>query len=119
MTNEKETVAVTSGYQSAYPDPLRLRLDEKITVEQKECNWPGWLWCTDSNGKSGWIPEVFVAINGNEGTVVEEYDATELSVKKGDRLNVIREVAGWLICSTSDGRTGWVPIENTDWTSEK
>lgn len=105
---------VVSDYRSAYPDPLVLQRGAKLRVSDKTSPWPGWLWGEDTNGKKGWIPTSFVNRRGDTGEMNRDYDATELSVKKGDRLTVLDEEAGWVWVDGPDGRRGWVPKENIE-----
>ena len=54
---------VISNYDSAYPDPLVFRKGDMLKIGTKTSEWPGWVWCTNENGKSGWIPLKNVKIN--------------------------------------------------------
>jgi hypothetical protein len=109
---------VKKAYKSAYPNPLRLRPGDKVAVERRECEWPGWFWCTDGSGKSGWIPEAFVDTCGEDGTVLADYDATEHSVVPGDVVEIMSREGGWVWCRTSDGKPGWLPEDVLDDTLE-
>jgi uncharacterized protein YgiM (DUF1202 family) len=104
------TCRASSGYQSAYPDPLKLKAGDEVKVEEKKSEWPGWLWCTDRNGNAGWIPGDYIERDGDTGTLRVDYDATELTVEAGDELEVIRERNGWAWCRKSDGEHGWLPL---------
>jgi hypothetical protein len=88
-----------------YPDPLTVRAGEPLTVGRRDPDWPGWLWCTDPRGKSGWVPESFIDNN----TISRDYTARELCVSPGDEVEPLLEVAGWLWCKTPSGATGWLP----------
>ncbi len=112
MSKMPTKIKVVKAYRSAYPDPLRLLAEDSITIGERPCEWEGWLWCTDSTGKSGWIPESFIQREGDYGTMVTDYDATELTVEEGDILEVVGQEAGWYWCTTEDGQTGWVPTGN-------
>jgi len=105
---------VAKPYESAYPDPLKLKKGEKLTAEKKESEWRGWLWCTDSKGISGWVPEVYLRVDGDTAVMLNDYDATELTVRPGDRLTILKEEGGWYLCLDADGRRGWVPMENVE-----
>jgi len=109
---EKKRGVVVSSRASDYPDPLRLRAGDKVAIGEKKSPWPGWTWITASGGKSGWIPETFIRRSASVGTVLRDYDATELDVQKGEELVIHEEAAGWYWCLNKAGRRGWVPIEN-------
>jgi len=109
---KKKTGIVVSSRASDYPDPLLLRAGDKVAVGDKKSPWPGWTWITASGGKGGWIPETFIRRSGSSGTVLRDYDATELDVEKGEKLVIHEETAGWYWCTNMTGRKGWVPVEN-------
>jgi hypothetical protein len=106
-----QMLTVKKSYQSQYPDPLNLHVGEKVTLGDKVSEWPGWLWCTDSNGKSGWVPGAYIRRHDDTGVIVVEYDATELGAESGDKIEVLRRESGWAWCRRPDGREGWLPLE--------
>jgi len=102
---------VILDYHSAYPDPFILRAGDLLKVEDKKCEYGEWLWCTTQQGKSGWVPEPYLKRQGDNGTLLCDYDATELTVKAGDELLVNKKVCDWFWCTNSEGKTGWVPAK--------
>ena len=34
-------------------------------LRRRETEWPGWIWCTNDSGKSTWVPESWVQIDGD------------------------------------------------------
>jgi hypothetical protein len=111
---EQQICRVISEYQSAYPDPLVVSVGDNLTVSEKESAWSGWVWCTNQDGKSGWVPESYVEWKGNACVALCDYDATELSVRVGEELVVGKEESGWLWCTSQEGQSGWVPAENLE-----
>lgn len=103
---------VVSDYQSAYPDPLIISAEDRLRVSDRKSEWPGWLWCTTRQGKSRWVPQSYLAREGDMALVLEDYDATELSVRAGEDLAATKEESGWLWCTNQRGQSGWVPAEN-------
>jgi len=108
---------VITDYRSAYPDPIVLSVGDEVTVEDRKSEWSGWVWCTTAKGKSGWVPEKYVRRDGNSGVVLRDYEATELSVTKGEALTIITVESGWLWCQHEDSRLGWVPMEHVERTA--
>ncbi len=100
---------VKSRYRSAYPEPLKLKAGEKVKLGKKVSEWSGWVWCEDKNGKTGWVPESYLQIKGNSGKLFFDYDATELTVKRGEELRILKEQSSWLWCQNRKGECGWVP----------
>jgi hypothetical protein len=103
---------VISDYQSAYPDPLIISAGDRLRIGERKSEWPGWLWCTTQQGKDGWVPQAYVAREGNTGLALDDYDATELSVRAGEDLFAAQEESGWLWCTNQRDQSGWVPAEN-------
>ena len=75
-----KTHKVINAYSSAYPNPLKLRKCALVTIAKKDCEWDGWLWCSNEKGLQGWVPESYVDRDGDAGRMLRDYDATELSV---------------------------------------
>jgi len=104
-----ESARVIEDYQSAYPDPLRLAKGDRVTVEARECEWPGWLWATDASGRAGWIPAAYLGVSGDVGELLRDCDATELNARAGDAVEILERESGWALCRKTDGAVGWLP----------
>jgi hypothetical protein len=85
---------------------------DRLTVGNKESRWEGWLWCTDEQGQSRWIPERYLEVRGDVAIALRAYDATELTVKEGERVTGGELESDWFWCISLDGQSGWVPLEN-------
>ncbi|HSH09775.1 MAG TPA: SH3 domain-containing protein, partial [Oceanipulchritudo sp.] len=46
---------------------------------------------------------------GKNGILLRDYDATELNLEVGDRLEVTLVLNGWYFARNSKGQIGWVP----------
>lgn len=114
MPTPRKRCRVIADYESAYPDPIDLKRGDEVDIEDRESEWSGWLWCTSRQGRCGWVPEKYVQRNGDRGAAIRDYDATELSVMKGDTLTIIGEESGWFWCCDKNGRQGWVPANNVE-----
>jgi uncharacterized protein YgiM (DUF1202 family) len=106
-----ESARIIKSYESAYPDPLELKQGERVAVEARECEWPGWLWATDKSGRAGWIPETYLTVSGPAGELLRDYDATELDAEAGDTVEILEREGGWARCRKTDGIVGWLPEE--------
>jgi hypothetical protein len=105
---------VTSPYRSEFDAPLRAAAGERFRYQRRPTPYAGWLFCTHESGKSGWVPEVWVTIEGDECVLRRNYDATELTVAGGDLLRCELVEAEWALCLTADGERGWVPLEHVE-----
>jgi hypothetical protein len=113
-TKQPSICRVISAYQSAYPDPLVIKVGEELTVGEKESEWSGWVWCTNQNGKGGWVPKKYVKHKGDIWVARFDYDATELSVDIGEELIMGYEESGWIWCANQQGQHGWVPADHLE-----
>lgn len=103
---------VIEEYKSPYTDPLIINKGEILSIGEKESEWSGWIWCTNKFGKSRWVPENYLEINGNKAKMSRDYNATELSVNVGEELDIQEEEAEWYWVINQQGKSGWVPIKN-------
>jgi hypothetical protein len=103
------TARVIEDYESAYPEPLRLNKSDRVRVEERECEWPGWLWATDNSGRSGWIPATYLSVEDDAGELLRDYDAAELDARAGEVVQILERESGWARCRKTDGSVGWLP----------
>lgn len=109
---KNKSCKVIADYKSPFPDPLRLQRDDVVRIEEKESEWPGWIWCISKEGKEGWIPYNYLDIQGNIAKLTQNYDATELTVTLGEELIIEKQESGWFWVSNKESKQGWVPIKN-------
>ncbi len=83
-------------------------------IGDKDSEWEGWIWCTNSEGESRWVPEAFIERRGKYCLALRNYESTELSVQEGDILQINEVESGWAWCKNADGHSGWVPIASLD-----
>jgi hypothetical protein len=110
------SLTVSHPHVATYRDPITIRTGEEIQVGPEDTDYPGWVWCTDSRGRSGWVPKSILefSYDGTEARSFEPYDAVELSVSVGEQVNQIQEESGWVWCENGEGKLGWVPKECFD-----
>ena len=105
---------VTAAWEASYPDPIRVRAGEPVTLGGKEHDWKGhvWLWARSRDGKEGWIPDDLLEPRDGALVARRDFDAMELTCRRGEALEALSATHGWVLCRAEDGRTGWVPEEN-------
>ena len=103
---------VISDYKSPYTEPLITRQGDILKIDIKESEWHGWVWCMNKDGIERWVPRNYLDIHGTSGTLIQDYEATEVSVSIGDELVIEKEESGWVWVSNVEGKKGWVPLEN-------
>ena len=112
--NQRQICRVVSEYQSAYSEPLVISTGEQLAIGEKESDWSGWVWCTNRDGKSRWVPEKYVERRGGACIALCDYEATELSVSVGEELTMGQEESGWIWCTNQQGQSGWVPADHVE-----
>jgi hypothetical protein len=105
---------VIKAHTTDFPNPLILKAGDILKTEPKKTEWPGWVWCTEKDGNSGWIPANYLEIENNTARMRCDYNATELTAQIGDILNVLDEESSWYWCVTPRGSKGWIPKDNVE-----
>lgn len=117
------TLTITRGYTTQYADPIRFKAGETIALTGRVDTWEDhadwvWLWAIAPDGREGWIPAdvVDAPARTHIGTARarRDYDARELTVLVGEKVELLETAGGWHLCRAADGRTGWVPVSHTD-----
>ena len=110
MTELPARVRVVRTHVTSDANPVRFRVGDTLGVGHRDQQWTSYVWCTDAAGRSGWVPDIYIEMTGaHEAVAARDYDATELTVGRGDELDVLDEVGGWYLCRTANGVSGWVP----------
>jgi len=112
LAGSQRRCKVLIEYQAAYPEPFVVKAGEVLTSGDKESEWPGWVWCTNREGESRWVPEAYLQRQGERCLALRDYDAVELTVRPGQDLLATDEVSGWFWCTNQEGQRGWVPAEH-------
>lgn len=115
MHDQPRHVRVAAPYVSAAPDPVRFREGEVVNVGRHDRVWTSYVWGADQAGHAGWVPDDYLEMTApSEAVALRDYDATELTVARGEQLEVLDEVGGWLLCRTAAGLAGWVPSDHLE-----
>ncbi len=104
---------VVKSYTRLYDDPIQVKKGEVVRVTKRDL-WQDrylWLWCIAESAKEGWTPDSFIELNGEQGVMLRDYNAIELTVALGDNLTIIEEVNGWYWARKVTNEYGWVPTD--------
>jgi hypothetical protein len=110
--NVTQRARVIRDYVAQYPDPIRVRAGEVVHIGREDDEYPGWWWCTNRAGHSGWMPSELLRPSGVDGEVLEDYEATELTVCAGDVVWVTCCRYDWMWVRSASGATGWIPASH-------
>ena len=68
------------------------------------------MWAGNAEGRGTYVPVTSLERLGEtQATVMVEFQAVDLSLKKGEEVKALREVCGWFWCRNASGAEGWVP----------
>ena len=90
--------------------PVCLKVGEVVDLGMEDKGWAGWVWAGNAEGRGTYVPVTILERQGKEqAVVVEEFQAVDLCLKKGEEVTALREVCGWFWCRNAAGEEGWVP----------
>lgn len=111
------TYIVILPHRTEYPDPIRFRIGDVLSIGEKyegPEGWEDWYFCTTPGHAGGWVPRQVIERHADgTGRALEDYSARELDVDEGDVLIGSRTLNGWLWChrlSQAPAEAGWVPL---------
>lgn len=105
---------VVSPHHSELLIPLILKKGDYIFGQEKETQWKGWLWCRYDAEIYGWVPKSYLKESQDKigvFKVLQDYNATELTVQIGEQLIISYEKSGWAWVRNKIGDEGWVPLK--------
>ncbi len=105
---------VLNTYQTQFEDPLQLKAGDVLSIQPKQSEWPGWVWCLNEEGATGWVPERWLNINKRQAMIIRDYSATELSVTAGEIIQSDFGESGWVWARNQSGKAGWVPLNHLE-----
>lgn len=108
---------VVVEHVNEFPEPIMLKADQLINVgreDNEEDGWANWFFCQAEGQSPGWVPgQIIKRLGSSRGVVLEDYTAQEMSVERGQELEGVTLLNGWVWCRRpSDGQAGWVPLDN-------
>jgi len=109
-----EGLRVVERHDASFPYSMVVKKGDEVKVGREDPDMPGWLWCTNAEGVSGWVPDVYIRVEGDKGKVLIDYDTIEFTVDVGETLEYIKEANGWAWCRNGEGRLGWVPLSKVE-----
>ena len=102
---------VKRPHEASYEDPICVKAGEALTIEDRESEWPGWVWCVSASGRAGWVPLSVLAITDTTCQATSDYSAVELTLSEGQEVTGSRIESGWVWVSDKRGLKGWIPLE--------
>jgi hypothetical protein len=98
-----------ADYEDKDRNPISLQPGAEVTTGPADRTWPGWIWATDNDGRGGYVPEeILEPLGEGRFAVLQAFDPTVLTIKRGDHLESLRQIGGWHWCRNGAGTEGWV-----------
>jgi Variant SH3 domain len=107
---QRRRVRVATSCTREQVQEIRIHAGDALAVGHRNQQHPAFIWSATEDGHHGWVPEEFIEIVGGHNAVARrDYDSTHLTVIKGETLEVVEQVGGYLLCRNVAGVEGWVP----------
>ena len=107
---EQTLIRVIRDYAAQYTRPIIVRANEVVHVGARDDEYPEWQWCRSEAGLEGWVPvSLLIDIDAGRARIIEDYDAAELSVVRGEQVRVTRRLGLWARATNAAGASGWIP----------
>jgi Variant SH3 domain len=106
---------IIRDYRTQYANPIAFTQGERVTVGERDTEWPAFIWTITADGNAGWAPfDWLKPLDDNRAEALRDYSAQELDVDAGDTVTLLHELGGWCWCAHEDRRCGWVPTEHLE-----
>ena len=109
------TYRCVKDYHTPYPDSIHFFKGEIVQMGEEfdgDPDWKDWVRCQASGGREAWIPKSY--LDENEGSLLRDYDARELSLSIGEVLEIREIVYGFGLAEKKDGSQGWAPMNHLE-----
>ena len=101
---------VIEDYQRFYDDPIAVRAGDTVIPDaERKTDLFGWIWCAGPDKREGWTPVQWIDRSGAPWRMIRDFNALELTVRKGERLDLQYSESGFVMARAADGREGWAP----------
>lgn len=102
------TFTANADYEEKDSDPIKLEPGDEISVGLADRAWPGWVWASDRNGNDGYVPEeILEPLGEGRYAAMDAFDPTVLTLRRGDRIESLKQIHGWHWCRNERGEEGW------------
>ena len=109
MSGQESRFVANADYEERNTRALHLSAGQEVTSGPADAAWPGWVWASDSDECSGYVPaEILEPLGEDRWAALEEFDPTVLKVTRGDVVTSLKQIHGWHWCRNANGEEGWV-----------
>lgn len=109
METEEARFIANADYEERNTRALHLTAGQEVTSGPADTTWPGWIWASDSSGRSGYVPaQILEPLGEDRWAAMEEFDPTVLKLQRGDEVTSLKQIHGWHWCRSENCDQGWV-----------
>ena len=65
-----DRLRVVERHDASFPYSMVVKEGDEVEVGREDPEMPGWLWCTNAEGISGWVPDVYIRVEGEKGRIL-------------------------------------------------
>ena len=105
---------VTEAHRAPDRPAIRLQAGERVTLGDRDSEWPEFVWTALASGLGGWVPSALFDAERGQASALQDYDTKELEADAGEELVLHRELAGWWWAENARGRSGWIPARKLE-----
>jgi hypothetical protein len=115
MDESTTRVRVTASRARDHVVNIQFRAGATLVVGRRNLQYPEFVWCATEDGQAGWVPEMRFEMTGpGEALATSDHDAAQLTIVKGDILEVLERTQTWWRCRNAAGAEGWVPVDSIE-----
>jgi len=100
------------SYCAQYSDPIVMRAGDVVAIGERDAQYAGWIWCRHPDGRSGWVHESLLSIEGDQGRARRDYSARELTADVDEVVELGEELGGWVQATNARRESGWLPADH-------
>ena len=86
-------------------------------IEESDSNgdWAGWTLCENINNQ-GWIPTQIIDRTGDDGIILEDYNAIEFDIEVDELILASKTLNGWIwgMKKNSSTNEAWIPLNHVE-----
>lgn len=107
---EEQRRVSNADYTVVDRSPVCLKEGEIVELGMEDKVWEGWVWASNTEDRGTYVPvSSLERLGDGRARVTAEFQAVDLSLKKGEEVIALRETCGWFWCRNAEGTEGWVP----------
>ncbi|KQZ56429.1 MULTISPECIES: SH3 domain-containing protein [unclassified Lysobacter] len=109
---------VVVGHRVPDRSPIRIERGQRVTLGDRDRDWPQFVWTVLAEGQGGWVPAALFDSEHGPATALSDYDTRELAAAADEVLTLHYELAQWWWAENARGEQGWIPARALEYIDE-